>query len=169
MVGVASSNLATETNSSHGVTQVTPTVARWENAANNSDVRYQFTMVEDCLRAEMIGRETVEETQEFIAAVADEARKARSPRILISVRRSRPIFRVEQYRISEQFRVLAANPGVRVALVADTDELRAAHGYIEVLAGQHGARVRAFREEPAAIEWLKAASLTQSVQSQEKR
>jgi|SRR5690348_9869578 len=128
-------------------------------------MRYQFTLLQDCLRAEMIGRETVEETQDFIAAVADEARKNNASRILICVRRSRPIFRVEQYRISEQFRVLGANPAVRVALVADTDEIRAAHGYIEVLAKQHEANVRAFRDEPSAIEWLRAATL----QSQEKR
>ena len=128
-------------------------------------MRYQFTLLQDCLRAEMIGRETVEETQDFIAAVADEARKHNASRILICVRRSRPIFRVEQYRISEQFRVLGANPAVRVALVADTDEIRAAHGYIEVLAKQHEANVRAFRDEPSAIEWLRAATL----QSQEKR
>jgi hypothetical protein len=128
-------------------------------------MRYQFSMVQDCLRAEMVGRDTVEETQEFIAAIADEARKQSSSRILIFVRRSRPIFRVEQYRISEQFRALAANPAVRVALLADADELRAAHGYIEVLAQQQGANVRAFRDEPSAIEWLKAPTL----QSQEKR
>jgi hypothetical protein len=128
-------------------------------------MRYHFTVVHDCLRAEMVGRETVEETQDFIAAVADEARKRHTPRILVCVRRSRPIFRVEQYRISEQFRLLAANPGVRVALVADTDELRAAHGYIEVLAQQQGVGVRAFREEAAALDWLKEKEL----QSQEKR
>jgi hypothetical protein len=128
-------------------------------------MRYQFSMVQECLRAEMVGRETVEETQEFIAAVADEARKTSSSRILICVRRSRPIFRVEQYRISEQFRALGANPAVRVALVADVEEIRAAHGYIEVLARQHAANVRAFRDEAAAIDWLKAPAL----QSQENR
>jgi hypothetical protein len=128
-------------------------------------MRYQFTRVHDGLRAEMVGRETVEETQDFIAAVADEARRAGMPRILICVRRSRPIFRVEQYRISEQFRLLAGNPGVRVALVADTDELRAAHGYIEMLARQHGVGVRAFRDEASALDWLKVREL----QSQEKR
>ncbi len=117
-------------------------------------MRFELSIVQDCLRAEMVGRETVEETQEFIAAVADEARKHGSSRILICVRRSRPIFRVEQYRISEQFRALA-----------DTDEIRAAHGYIELLARQHEANVRAFRDEAAAIDWLKAPTL----QSQEKR
>jgi hypothetical protein len=128
-------------------------------------MRYEFSMVQDCLRAELIGRESVDETQEFIRAVAEEATKQRCPRILVYVRRSRPIFKVEQYRISEHFRQLVANPKVRVALLSDSEELRAAHEYIEVLARQQGANVRAFREEPPALEWLKAPVL----QSQEKR
>jgi len=117
-------------------------------------MRYKFTMIHDCLRAELVGRESVDETQEFIRAVAAEAQKTRCPRILVWVRRSRPIFKVEQYRISEYFKQLAANP-----------EVRAAHEYIEVLARQQGANVRAFREELPALEWLKVPAL----QSQEKR
>jgi len=95
-------------------------------------MRYKFTMIHDCLRAELVGRESV---------------------------------KVEQYRISEYFKQLAANREVRVALLADSEEVRAAHEYIEVLARQQGANVRAFREEPPALEWLKAPVL----QSQEKR
>ncbi len=128
-------------------------------------MHYRFSRVQDCLRAELIGRESVEETQEFIRAVSEEARKTNCPRILVWVRRSRPIFKVEQYRISEYFKQLAANREVRVALLGDSEEVRAAHEYIEVLARQHAANVRAFREEPPALEWLKAAQL----QSQEKR
>ncbi|HEY3074377.1 MAG TPA: hypothetical protein VGJ74_04290 [Burkholderiales bacterium] len=128
-------------------------------------MRYKFSMLQDCLRAELVGRESVDETQEFIRAVAEEARTQRCPRILVWVRRSRPIFKVEQYRISEYFKQLAANREVRVALLGDSEEVRAAHEYIEVLARQQGANVRAFREEPPALEWLKAPVL----QSQEKR
>jgi len=128
-------------------------------------MRYKFSMVHDCLRAELVGRESVDETQEFIRAAGEEARKLRCPRILVWVRRSRPIFKVEQYRISEYFKQLAANPEVRVALLADSEEVRAAHEYIEVLARQQGANVRAFRDEPPAFEWLKVPVL----QSQEKR
>ena len=128
-------------------------------------MRYKFTMVHDCLRAELVGRESVDETQEFIRAVAAQAQKTRCPRILVWVRRSRPIFKVEQYRISEYFKQLAANPEVRVALLADSEEVRAAHEYIEVLARQQGANVRAFREELPALEWLRVPAL----QSQEKR
>ena len=54
---------------------------------------------------------------------------------------------------------------MRVALLADSEELRAAHEYIEVLARQQGANVRAFREELPALEWLRVPAL----QSQEKR
>ena len=128
-------------------------------------MQYRFTLLQDCLRAEMTGRQSVAETQEFIRAATEEAVKHRCPRILVWVRRSRPIFKVEQYRISEHFKQIAANPQVRVALLADTEELRAAHEYIEVLARQQGANVRVFRDEPSALEWLRAGVL----QSQEKR
>ena len=141
-------------------------VAVQKCASNNRPLmRYKFSTIQDCLRAELIERESVDETQEFIRAVADEARKQNCLRILVWVRRSRPIFKVEQYRISEYFKQLAANREVRVALLADSEEVRAAHEYIEVLARLQGANVGTFREEPSALEWLKALAL----QSQEKR
>lgn len=119
-------------------------------------MRYSFSSVQACLRAELIGRESVAQTEEFILALAAEAQKMRCPRLLICVRDSRPIFKVEQYRISERLGAIASNPDVRVALVADASELRAAHEYIEVLAGQRGARVRSFSNESDAIKWLNA-------------
>src|SRR5690349_11085423 len=92
-----------------------------------AQMRYQFSVVQDCLRAELIGRESVAETQEFIRAIGEEAQKWKLARIIVSVRRSRPIFKVEQYRISEHFKALGANPALRVALVGDSEALRAAH------------------------------------------
>ena len=128
-------------------------------------MRFRFTFEDDCLRADIVGRETVAQTVEFIQALTAEAERTGAKRALIWVRRSRPIFRVEQYRISEYFKQIAARGGARVALLADSDELRASHEYIEVLARQNGAAVRAFRDEAAAREWLEAEQL----QSQEKR
>ena len=128
-------------------------------------MQYHFSIVEDCLKAELVGRESVAETKEFLQAAAAEAQKARCFRSLLSVRRSRPIFKVEQYRVSEYFKQLATNRDVRVALVGDTPELRAAHEYIVVLARPSGAHVRAFRDEAQALEWLR----TEALQSQEKR
>ena len=121
-------------------------------------MHFTFQLAQDHLRAEVFRRETVEETLEFIEALAAEARKHDVARILIWVRSSRPIFKVEQYRISERFRQLAQNKAVRVALLADADEVRASHQYIEVLATQQGAQVRAFRDEARALDWLRVQS-----------
>jgi hypothetical protein len=118
-------------------------------------MHFHFELMQDHLRAELFGRKTAEETLEFVQALVAEARKRSAAHILIWVRNSRPIFKLEPYRISEQFKQLAAAKGVRVALLADSDEVRASHQYIEVLAGQQGASVRAFRDEPRALSWLR--------------
>jgi hypothetical protein len=121
-------------------------------------MHFTFKQAQGYLRAELFGRQTVEQTFEFIAALAAEARKNATRRILVWVRNSRPIFKVEQYKISDQFRLLAADKDLRVALLADSDEVRASHQYIEVLASQQGAKVRAFRDEARALDWLVAQS-----------
>ena len=121
-------------------------------------MHFTFKQAQGYLRAELFGRQTVEQTLEFVAALAAEARKSASHSILVWVRNSRPIFKVEQYKISEQFRQLAKNKQLRVALLADSDEVRASHQYIEVLASQQGAKVRAFRDEVRALDWLTAQS-----------
>ena len=121
-------------------------------------MHFTFKQAQGYLRAELFGRQTVEEALEFIETLTAEARKSDSTRILVSVRNSRPIFKVEQYRISEQFRQLSNNKQLRVALLADSDEVRASHQYIEVLASQQGAKVRAFRDQARAIDWLVAQS-----------
>jgi hypothetical protein len=119
-------------------------------------MHYTFEFAQDHLRADLFGRQTVDETLRFIQALAAEAREHAARRILIWVRNSRPIFKVDQYKVSDLFKQLAANKDVRVALLADSDEVRASHQYIEVLAGQQGARVRAFRDESRALNWLRA-------------
>ena len=121
-------------------------------------MHFTFENSAEYLRATLYGRNTVEETLQFIEALAAEARKHAATRFLVCVRNSRPIFKVEQYKVSELFKQLAANKGVRVALLADSDEVRASHQYIEVLASQQGAQVRAFREEGRALRWLGSQS-----------
>jgi len=136
-------------------------------------MHYTIAVVQGVLRAELFGRKTAEETQEFIAAVAAEALKTGVTRILVWVRNSRPIFRVEQYGLSEHFRKAAANSaGYRLALLADADDVRSAHEYVETLARQAGVPLRTFRSEAAALDWLRsvdAPRAPEKVQSQEKR
>ena len=75
--------------------------------------------------------------------------------MLVSVRNSRPIFRVERYGLTEHFKRAAANPvGYRIALVADSDDVRSSHEYVETLARQKGVAMRSFRSEAAALDWL---------------
>jgi hypothetical protein len=117
-------------------------------------VHYSFKQAAGHLRAELFGRQTVEETLQFVTALVARAKGADATRILISVRNSRPIFKAEPYNLSDKFRQLATNKDLRVALLADSDEVRASHQYLEVLAGRQGANVRAFRDESRALNWL---------------
>ena len=124
-------------------------------------MHYTFEQAQDHLRAELFGRQTVEETLKFVEALAAEARKRSVTRFVVWVRNSRPIFKVEQVRVSDSFKQLAVR-NVRVALLADSEEVRASHQYIEVLAAQQGAKVRAFRDEARALSWLRSAPAAQS-------
>lgn len=116
---------------------------------------WRITVAPDYLKAELAGRETAAETREFLRAVAAAATENSLRRVLISVSSSKPLFKVDDYGIDEFLGLLAAKPGSRVALLADSEEVRVAHEYIEVLARQCGALVRSFRSETPAVEWLR--------------
>ena len=119
-------------------------------------MRFSVTPAGNYLRAELVERETGAETREFLAALVAACLEHKLERVLILVRASRPIFKVEQYEASIHLRELARRPGCRVALVASRPDLRAAHEYLEVLAGQHGANLRSFSHEALAAEWLRS-------------
>jgi len=111
----------------------------------------------DYLRAELSGRETAAETRAFLLALAAAADSSDCRRALIKVSASKPLFTVEKFRISRFFDLMSHWQGSRVALLGDTEELRGAHEYIEVLAQQHGVDVRSFKTEHEALAWLRHA------------
>src|SRR4051812_9923504 len=111
--------------------------------------------MKDYIRAELLERETVEETREFLKALAAEALSQKKAAVLICVHSSRPIFKVEEYQASFYLKELAARPGYKAALVSSRLDIRAAHEYLEVLARQQGAQVRSFSDESAAAAWLR--------------
>jgi hypothetical protein len=111
--------------------------------------------MKDYLRAELLERETADETREFLKALATVALRERKERALICVYSSRPIFRVEEYQASIYLKELAARPASKVALVSSRLDIRVAHEYLEVLASHQGARLRSFTEEAAAVAWLR--------------
>lgn len=114
---------------------------------------YQITNGANFVRAELFDRQSAEETREFLNALAGECERRRCYRILISVRSSRPIFSVEKYGLSSFIEIALKNSG-RIAVIADSSELRIAHEYVVLLARLRGVNVRTFRDEAAAVEWL---------------
>jgi hypothetical protein len=114
-------------------------------------MHFHFDLAQDHLRAELFGRQTAEETRQFVAALIAEIGRTAARRVLIWVRNSRAIFR-------DEFKPLSSPPDVHFALLADSDEVRASHQYLEVLAAQQGSRLRAFRDEARALAWLRAQS-----------
>jgi hypothetical protein len=127
---------------------------RGKIVALKGNMHFTIQLTQGILQAELSRRETAEETQEFIKAVYAEVRKNGCQRILIRVRHSRPIFDVQEYR---QLRRLAASPAMLVALLGDSQEMGASHHYVELLARQDGANIRAFLDEARALDWLRLA------------
>src|SRR5438034_4319113 len=118
-----------------------------------STMGYRITLDRGVLRAELFGRETIEETKTFFQAVLKASRESRCPRILISVCSSKPVFQLERHGLIEYFRELA-DKSRRIALLGDSRDLRLSHEYVEVIAGQHGLNVRSFPDEAAAHRWF---------------
>jgi hypothetical protein len=122
-------------------------------------MHYKIELAQDYLRAELFERKTPEDTQQFIQALMAKALEAGCTRMLVCVRHSRPIFKLQSYGIVEFFRRVAANPANRVALLSDSEEMRSSQQYIEMLGREQGAKARAFRDEPAALLWLRSEPL----------
>jgi len=118
-------------------------------------MRCEIRVEPDCLKAELFDRHTPEETRDALGAIAAAARKHGCSQILISVRASRPISQVEQSRVLEYFRELGGTPRHRIALTADSDELRLSQQYFESVARRNGINVRSLPNEQAALDWLR--------------
>jgi hypothetical protein len=116
---------------------------------------YKITIEPDHLRAELFNRETMEETRAFLKIVADSALKHSRSRVLMSVRSSNPVFTVERSGFLSYFRKLAEDPEHRIALLGDSEELGISHQYVELIGRQHGLNVQSFREEAAALSWIR--------------
>ena len=119
-------------------------------------MRYAIELRGDHLLASLRGRETGEEMREFLVAVHAACGEHKCPKILMSIRASRPVFKPEDYGISTYVNDLVT-PKCQVALVGDTRELNAAHEYIEVCARQQNMNVRAFPDEASALRWLRGS------------
>jgi len=117
-------------------------------------MHYRIGMERGFLRAELLERETAEETRRFFRAVVFESVKHGCSRVLVHVRSSKTLFTVERFGVLESFKKLASDPAHRIALLGDTVELGMSHDYVVLLARQQGITLRNFRNESEAIEWV---------------
>ncbi len=118
-------------------------------------MKYKIAMERGFLRADLLERETAEETRRFLRAVVFESVKHGCSRILVHVRLSKTLFTVERYGVLENFKKLASDPGHRIALLGDTVELGMSHDYVALLARQQGITLRNFQNESQAVEWVR--------------
>jgi hypothetical protein len=116
-------------------------------------MRYSIEARDGYLHAVVHGRDTAEQMREFLLAVHAACREQETPKILISVRQSRAIFKPEDHGLNGYVNELVT-PACQIAVVGDTQEVNTANEYIEVVARQQGVNVRAFRDEQAARRWL---------------
>lgn len=102
----------------------------------------------------MRGRETAEETAQFVAAIVDAMRSSGVSKVLISIRESRPIFKVEDWRLSAVLDQMKDTPGLKAAFIADSKDVAMSQEYIALLGRQRGFDFQAFASEKEAIDWL---------------
>lgn len=120
-------------------------------------MRFKIEPREGYLHAAVYGRDTGEEMREFLLAVHAASKQHDLPKVLILVRQSRAVFKPEDYGLSGYVNELMT-PACQIALVGDTDEVKTANEYIEMVARQQGLNVRAFRDQGAARRWLAGAA-----------
>ena len=113
-------------------------------------MRYTIEKQDGHLKAEMVERDTAEETAEFVEAIVEALRAGAVDKLLISIRDSRPVFKVEQWRLSAALDQVMSIRGLKVAFIADTRELQMSQQYIALLGQQRGLKFQTFDAEPEA-------------------
>jgi hypothetical protein len=119
-------------------------------------MRYSIQLADGYLRAEMHGRENAEETRQFVAAILEGVRSHKATRVLISIRESRALFKVEDWKFSEALEEALRIARLKVAFIADSKDVSMSQEYIALIGRQKGFDFQAFGSETEAVAWLKA-------------
>jgi hypothetical protein len=109
----------------------------WSVAPYEAKRKLQYK-IEPCgayLKAEMVERDTAAETSEFVNAILEALRSHRFFKVLISIRSSRPVFKVEEWNLSGALEQVMGLPALKVAFVADTREIGMSQEYIPACGG----------------------------------
>ena len=121
-------------------------------------MRYTIERQDGYLKAEMVERETALETAEFVEAIVAALSAHAADKLLISIRHSRPVFKVEEWKLSAALDKVMSIAGLQVAFISDTREVQMSQQYIALLGRQRGLKFETFDSEPAAVAWLTSAS-----------
>ena len=109
----------------------------------------------DFLHAELLHRETAEETRAFFRAITRENRIQRHSCLLLEFRSSRPFSFADQLELVELLIRLALDePSHKIALVGDGDEISSSFVHVASLAQQRGHHVRSFKTTTLAVQWF---------------
>lgn len=117
-------------------------------------MQYTIDVLPGYIKAEMMERDSAEETSEFVDAILKALDQQAPRKLLISIRSSRPVFKVSEWNLSGALDKVMGMHGLKVAFIADTKELAMSQQYIELLAKQRGLAFRTFGSEKAAADWL---------------
>jgi len=118
-------------------------------------MNYRISTENGFLRADLLERETADETRTFLQVVVLATVNHRCSRVLVHVRLSKPLFTVERHGVLRTLKRIASDPTHKIALLGDTLELGMSHDYVSLLGRQQGICLRSFRSEAAAVAWLK--------------
>jgi len=118
-------------------------------------MEYQISTENGFIKAELLERETADETRRFLQSVVLATVNHRCSRVLVSVRLSKPLFTIERNGVLRTLKRIASDPTHKIALLGDTVELGMSHDYVSLLGRQQGICLRSFHREAEAVEWLK--------------
>lgn len=115
-------------------------------------MRYTIDVLAGYIKAEMVERDSAEETSQFVEAIIKALGEHGLRKLLISIRSSRPVFKVSEWNLSGALDKVMGMSGLKVAFISDTKELAMSQQYIELLAKQRGLAFRTFGSEKAAAD-----------------
>lgn len=119
---------------------------------------YAINVEGDCVRAELAGRQTTEQTKDLLRAIAVFGVTHSS--FLIRVSQSTPLLPTDPRGLVDYLITAGCGPSHRFALVADDCHVHASHDKIERIAREHALSLRSFRTEAEARQWLREGSGT---------
>src|SRR5213082_3315409 len=118
-------------------------------------MEYRISNENGFLRAQLLDRETPDETRKFLNAVVLASIDHPCSRVLMHVRLSKPLFTIQRHGVLRTLKKIASDPGHKIALLGDTVEMGMSHDYVALLARQQGITLRNFQNESQAIEWVR--------------